>query len=66
MTTNQKTESGSARASRKRVPHAVDDPIQQTIGKHLKAVFDEVVRQPVPERVTLLLQRLEEQERQKK
>ncbi len=66
MTTNRKTETGAARPSRKRAPRAVDDPIQQAIGDHLKAVFDEVVQQPVPERFALLLQQLEEQERRKK
>lgn len=66
MTSNRKSDSDAARTSRKRAPRAVDDPIQQAIGEHLKAVFDEVVQQPVPERFTLLLQQLEEQERQKK
>jgi hypothetical protein len=40
-----------------------DDPVQRAIGEGLRAVFDEVVRQPVPERFAELLRKLAEQER---
>jgi hypothetical protein len=41
---------------------AADDPVQRAIGEGLRAVFDEVVRQPVPERFAELLRKLAEQE----
>ena len=58
----------AAASSRKFVDASlsVDDPIQRAIGDKLKAVFDEVANQPVPERFTALLKQLEEQERRKK
>ena len=41
---------------------AIGDPIQRAIGDELKAIFDELLQQPVPERFTLLLRQLEERE----
>jgi hypothetical protein len=43
-----------------------EDPVQRAIGEQLREVFDEVVRQPVPERFAQLLRKLAEQEQKKK
>jgi hypothetical protein len=56
----------SAASGRKNEGNGVDDPIQRAIGDKLRAVFDEVVQQPVPERFAELLRKLAEQEQQKK
>lgn len=62
-----RTDTSDAAAStvRKRDP-LLEDPVQRTIGEGLRAVFDEVVRQPVPERFAELLRKLAEQERKNK
>ena len=41
----------------------IDDPVQKAIGDKLRAVFEEVVQQPVPDRFVELLRKLEQQER---
>jgi hypothetical protein len=55
-----------ASSGRTRNGNGVDDPVQRAIGEKLRAVFEEVVQQPVPERFAELLRRLAEQEQQKK
>lgn len=55
-----------AAATPRKRESVVDDPIQRAIGDKLRAVFDEVVQQPVPERFAELLRKLAEQEQQKK
>jgi hypothetical protein len=55
-----------AASGRLRDGDGVDDPVQRAIGEKLRAVFDEVVQQPVPERFAELLRKLAEQEQQKK
>jgi Anti-sigma factor NepR len=55
-----------AAAGRKDERNGIDDPIQRAIGEKLRAVFDQVVQQPVPERFVELLRKLAEQEQQKK
>lgn len=61
----QRTE-GTTAFGRKQAADGVDDPVQRAIGEQLRAVFDEVVQQPVPERFIELLRRLAEQEQSKK
>jgi Anti-sigma factor NepR len=41
---------------------ALNDNIQEQIGAKLKALFDQVVEQPVPDRFVELLQALEDKE----
>jgi len=55
-----------APAGRKQEGNGIDDPIQRAIGEKLRAVFEEVVQQPVPERFADLLRKLAEQEQHKK
>jgi len=70
MTIDRKSELKPPRptktAQRRAPPNPIDDPVQRAIGEQLKAVFEAVADQPVPNRFTELLRRLEEQERQKK
>ncbi|MBL8698177.1 MAG: anti-sigma factor [Alphaproteobacteria bacterium] len=69
-TTDRKTQVKRTRPAsqpaRSSAREAADDLIQRAIGEQLKAEFDAVAQQPVPDRFTELLRRLEEQERQKK
>lgn len=57
---------GTAPSGRRKPGYGIEDPVQRAIGEHLRAVFDEVVQQPVPERFVELLRRLAEQETPKK
>jgi hypothetical protein len=41
----------------------LDESAQQLIGQHLKAVYDEIVQQPVPDQFLRLLDELERKER---
>lgn len=63
----ERTRSSAARPSEaRRLASAPEDPVQRAIGEQLREVFDEVVRQPVPERFAQLLRKLAEQEQKKK
>ena len=62
----QRSEKSGAGARKKESNGGVDDPIQRAIGDKLRAVFEEVVQQPVPDRFAELLRKLAEQEQQKK
>jgi len=41
-------------------PQAIDAKIQERLGRQLKALYDDVVRQPVPDRLLDLIAQLEE------
>lgn len=41
----------------------LSDKAQREIGKQLKALFDEVVNEPIPDRFTRLLEELDSQDR---
>ena len=41
----------------------LDESAQLLIGQHLKAVYSEIVRQPIPDQFLLLLDELERKER---
>lgn len=43
----------------------LDDAAQALIGQHLKAIYGEIVQQPVPDRFLELLEELERKERGK-
>ena len=43
---------------------ALDEPTQALIGHRLKAIYAEIVEQPVPEQLLKLLEELERQERE--
>jgi hypothetical protein len=45
------------------MPQGTDTATRRLLGKALQAFYDELVREPVPERWTDLLHRLNEQER---
>lgn len=62
MTSDWKTDPRFAGPQKNWTSQAVSDPIQRAIGDELKAIFDELLQQPVPERFTLLLRQLEERE----
>ncbi len=70
MTSERNSEPKAPRApkdkTRRPAQPAIGDPIQRAIGDKLKAEFEAVAQQPVPDRFLELLRRLEEQERQKK
>lgn len=66
MTTDSKPTPKPPRPKRKDPQPEADDAIQRAIGEKLRAVFDSVVEQPVPDRFSALLRQLEEQERRKK
>lgn len=53
-------------SSGRRKGATLEDPVQRAIGEKLRAVFDEVVQQPVPERFSELLRKLAEQEQKNK
>ena len=38
----------------------IDARVQQEIGKHLRAVYDDVINEPVPDKFMELLERLEQ------
>lgn len=38
---------------------AIDSRVQNEIGKHLRAVYDDVINEPVPDRFMELLEQLE-------
>ncbi len=44
-------------------PPALDRVVQSRIGDHLRAMYDDLTRQPVPDRFRDLLARLDERER---
>ena len=58
--------SGKSSPHVRRKGSVLEDPVQRAIGEKLRAVFDEVVQQPVPERFAELLRKLAEQEQKKK
>jgi hypothetical protein len=43
-----------------RVQAPIDPRIQVEIGKHLRAVYDDVINEPVPDKFMELLQKLEQ------
>lgn len=43
-------------------PAKLDDLAQVLIGRHLKAVYSEIVEQPVPDQILKLLEELERKE----
>ncbi len=46
-------------------PVKLDDAAQALIGHHLRALYGEIVREPVPDHLIKLLQDLERKEREK-
>jgi hypothetical protein len=42
-----------------RATASIDPRIQQEIGKHLRAVYDDVINEPVPDKFMKLLEELE-------
>jgi hypothetical protein len=44
-------------------PPALDRAVQSRIGDHLRSMYDDLTRQPVPDRFRDLLARLDERER---
>jgi hypothetical protein len=44
----------------------IDSRIQHEIGKHLRAHYDDVINEPVPDRIMDLLQKLEKSVTQKR
>ena len=47
------------RSKRPKPNDAPNVPIDEHIGRHLKAIYDDVLKQPIPERVLDLLDQLE-------
>lgn len=54
--------SGGRRAATRGAPSALGGDIQAKIGQHLRAMYDDVVRQGVPDRFMDLLARLDARE----
>lgn len=46
-----------------RRPHGIDDPIQTHLGSKLREFYGTILAEPVPDRLTSLLDQLERQER---
>jgi hypothetical protein len=55
----------SHRTARARPPQ-IDARVQFEIGKHLRAVYDPVLNEPIPDRFLKLLEELEQSTAQKK
>ena len=51
---------------RQRPPNGLDPDIQKQIGRMLKAAYDQVAREPVPDKFLSLLQQLEAAEPRKR
>lgn len=51
---------GAAESGTVANPQAIDAKIQERLGRQLKALYDDVVRQPVPDRLLDLIAQLEE------
>ncbi len=62
MTIERETIQRGVRPSLWWAPAPVDDPIQKAIGEKLKASLNAMIHEPVPERMALLLAKLEERE----
>ncbi len=62
MTIERETNQRGPPRSPKWAPSPVDDPIQKAIGEKLKAGLNVMIHQPVPDRIALLLAKLEAQE----
>ena len=45
-------------------PRMADRQMQATLGRHLRVMFDDVARSPVPDKFLLLLQTLESKEKE--
>lgn len=54
-----------ARVAGKVHPKILDRQMQSALGRHLRAVFDDVANAPVPDKFMKLLQELEDKEKQR-
>ncbi len=54
-----KLDSAHLRSKRPKPNDAPNVPIDEHIGRHLKAIYDDVLKQPIPERFLDLLDQLE-------
>ncbi|WP_375275107.1 NepR family anti-sigma factor [Methylorubrum thiocyanatum] len=50
------------RATRERGENGLNDQTQRRIGNHLRALYDSVVQQPIPDRFRDLIARLEDEQ----
>jgi hypothetical protein len=52
--------------SRRNGPATLDPRIQNEIGKHLRAIYNDVINEPVPDKFMELLERLEQSTERKR